>query len=422
MFLLGFIMKKYITLSLLTISALMTTSLSLAEDIELYVSEAVKDSANKSKVLIIFDNSGSMGTLHDVDEPYNLDEDTEPDYYPPDGSSHAYNDDATYFNKGTTDGSSSIPDSPSDGRRFLAAINSCESSKESLRMKGFYTGHIREYNIQGNSGTWDEIPDNNGLNIEVLDCEEDVINENPGNIDSLDDGYPADNLGTKKDPVYHTEDVDDALKDWSGPLVTLYTANYLRWYHSALKDEITETRLETAIRSITNVIETTDGIDFGLEVFNYNDGNGSSDNNGGRIVFGINEMTVTNKANLISIIDNELSASTWTPLCESAYEASQYFAGKGVEYGDDAKSATKPKADATIVNSGNYITPFDECTDKAYVILITDGEPTYDTAADTKITALTSKEPNGVDDDGNQVFKNITFTGSHEEFDNSSYS
>lgn len=411
-------MKKLITASLLGISVLVTTFLSLAEDIELYISDAVKSSSKKSKVLIIFDNSGSMGTLHDVKEPFSKDK-----TYPSEGSSHAYNDDATYFNKGGADGFSAIPDSPSDGRRFLGAINSCESSKASLEEKGFYTGHIREYNIKGNSGTWDEIPDNNGLNIEVLDCEDDVKTaDNPGNqtnIASLPLGYPADNLGTKADPVYHTTDINKSKINWSGPLVTLYTAKYLRWYHSSVVGDIEESRFETAIRSITNVIETTDGIEFGLEIFN---DNYNGNNNGGRVVYGIKEMTTSNEASLISMIDNDLTAYTWTPLCESTYEAQQYFAGKGVWYGDDAKDSARPRADSTIVNGSNkYITPFDACTDKAYVILITDGEPTYDTSANDQITALTSKELNGVDGDGDSVFKNVTFTGTHEDFNNASY-
>lgn len=423
----GFIMKKFITLSLLTISALVTTSLSLAEDIELYVSDAVKQSAKKSKVLIIFDNSNSMNTPHTVDKPYNLDEDTPPDYYPPDGSSHAYNDEAVYFNKGSSDGHSDIPASPSDGRRFNVLVNGCKSSEKSLEEKGFYTGHIREYNLKGNSGSWDEIRDNNGFNtIKVIDCQEDVPSAgNTGsdqNAEGHSDGYPADDLSTKQVPVYYTPDASKSDVDWSGPLVTLYTANYLRWYHSVLKDEISETRLETAIRSITDVIETTGGIEFGLEIFNNNYGNDDTSNNGGRVVFGINEMTSTNEASLINLIDNEITAFTWTPLCESTYEAQQYFAGKAVEYGNDAKASARPIAEPTIINISNeYKAPFDECTDKAYIILITDGVPSWDTAADSKIEGLTSKEPNGVDADGNQVFEDVTFTGAHENFDNTAF-
>ncbi|OUR62611.1 hypothetical protein A9Q74_04050 [Colwellia sp. 39_35_sub15_T18] len=410
--------------SLLALSLISISGITLSEDIELYISDAVKESAKKAKVLIIFDNSGSMGTLHDVKKPYLEEGQTVPDYVPPEGASHAYNDEATYFSKGTNDGISAIPDSPSDGRRFLAAINSCESSKEALRTKGTYTGRIREYTIRGNSGTWEEIPDNNGLNIEVLDCEEDVItDDSPGsleNIDSLLPGYPADNLGTRADPVYHTTDTNELNVTWSGDLVTLYTANYLRWYHSALIGDIEESRFDTAIRSITDVIETTDGIEFGLEIFNYNKHNDSV-NNGGRVVYGIKEMTDINEANLISMIDNDLSAFTWTPLCEATYEAQQYFAGKAVEYGDDAKSNSRPIADANVISDGKYITPFNECTDKAYIILITDGEPTYDTQADSKVKLLTSKEPDGVDADGDPIFKDITFLGNHVDFDNSSY-
>lgn len=414
-------MKKFLATSFLALLSLTTVTLSFAEDIELYVSDAVKASAKKSKVLIIFDNSGSMGTLHDVDAPYQ-EGDEVPVYYPPESASHAYNDDATYFNKGSSDGFSSIPDSPSDGRRFNTLVNSCESSKEALRTKGFYTGHIREYNLKGNSGTWDEIRDNNGFNtIKVIDCQEDVINEKPENIASLDPGYPADNLGTKQAPIYHTTLPGDSDVIWSGSLVTLYTANYLRWYHTAVKDEITETRLETAVRSITNVIDTTGGIEFGLEIFNNNNGDSASNNNGGRVVSGIKEMTPTNKTSLISMIEDDLTAFTWTPLCESTYEAQQYFAGKTVEYGDDALASSNPKADSTIVNSSKYITPFNECTDKAYIILITDGVPSFDSGADSKIEGLTSKVQNGLDSDGNPVLADVTFTGSHEKFDNSSF-
>lgn len=426
-------MKKLITASLLALSAVAATSLSFAEDIELYVSDVVKDSAKKTKVLIIFDNSGSMGTLHEVPEGYaaegSLDEDNNPITYPPEGPSHAYNDEAIYFNKGGSDGTSTIPDSPSDGRRFLATINGCQSSIKALKTYGFFTGHIREYNIKGNSGTWDEIPDNNGLNIEVLDCEEDIPDiKADGTFDTttgsdvnagLPLGYPADGLGTRENPVYHSDIVNKVKANWTGPLVTLYTARYLRWFHGQSVDNVIKSRLETAQDSITSVLNSTPGIEFGLEVFNYNDGDASTDPNGGRVVLGINEMTSTHKASLIDIINNQLSADTETPLCESVYEASQYFAGKVVDFGDDDENqgglyhANRPAPDTSIIDGDNkYITPLDECVDKAYIILITDGQPTFDNAANNKITALTSQDSNGVA---------ITFLGTHNDFDNSTY-
>ncbi len=411
-------MKKVLLFSLLTAMSSFTYS----EDIELYISDAVKQSAKKAKVLIIFDNSGSMTTTHTTQEKFDPSKE-----YAPEGSSHAYSDDAIYFNKGGADGTSTIPDSPSDARRFLGAINGCETAKEILATNGLYTGHIREYTMKGNTGSWEEIPDNNGLNIEVLDCEDDVRTFNDDgsvantgsvlNADGLDDGYPVNFLGTKKDPKYHSLDVDDLNVNWTGSYVTLYTAKYLRWFHGQSVADVVESRMDTAINSINSVIISTPSIDFGLEVFNYNNKHLTEGANGGRIVSGIKVMTADNKAALLDLINNQLSPNTWTPLCESLYEASQYFAGEPVYFGDDDETipsvytANEPPQDTSVIDaSNNYITPFDECSDKAHVILITDGKPTFDHKADNQIKAMKSMEET-TDADGNTVLEEVSFSG-----------
>ena len=384
-----FNMNRFLLMSLLALTA---GKLS-AEDTELYISDVVRQAALKSQVLIIFDNSGSMNTEHSVKSSYVNDPDNP---YPAVGGLNALQERFIYFTKGGVDNVGlPVPDSPSEARRFLDEINSCETARQILATKGFYTGHVREYRMKGNTGTWEEIPDNNGANIEILDCEDDVLNSDDTNIASLPKGFPINFEGDKKNPVYHTTDINKSNVSWTGELVTLYTDNYLRWHQSETIANTLETRLETAKRSITSVIETTPSIEFGLQIFNYNDDDEPSGPNGGRIVAGIREMTATNKANLIDIIDNQITAATWTPLCESLYEASQYFGGKAVTFGDKDESQgkdytkNKPPRDTTIEVSGpTYEAPFSECSDKAYVILITDGEPTFDHAADSKITAL----------------------------------
>jgi type IV pilus assembly protein PilY1 len=444
-------MKKIITASLLALSAVVTTPLSLAEDIELYISDVIREAGKSTKVLIIFDNSGSMGTTHDVTAPYDAATD-----YEPEGSSHAYLDAATYFKVGGADGTSTIPDSPSDARRFLGTINSCETSKALLEEYGFYTGHIREYSYKGNSGSWTEVPSNNGLNIEVIDCEDDayvidsadnVVNEGSiVNATGLDSGYPVNGLGTKQNPIYHANPDPKVTTnvDWSaGSYVTLYTANYLRWYHSTNKAEINESRMKTAQDSITAVINTTPSIDFGLEIFNYNKGDGSTDGNGGRIAIGIRKMTATNKATLLDVINDELTSETWTPLCESLYEANQYFSGGNVEFGDEdidvgngqgSYSKNTPPRDTAIETGGNYISPFSNCTSSiSHVIIITDGEPTNDAGANSKILALETTIEKTVydadsgqyfpvfDEDGNPVMEEVAFTDESELFNNDPY-
>lgn len=442
-------MKKLIVLSLLAISAIATTPLSLAEDIELYISDVVREAGKSTKVLIIFDNSGSMATIDEVNAPYLKDGQTVPDHYEPEDSSHAYNDTATYFNVGGADGSSMIPDSPSDARRFLAAINSCETSIDLLAKYGYYTGRIREYTYQGQTGSWEEVPSNNGLNIEVIDCEDDayiedsadiVINEGTVvNATGIAAGYPVDEQGTKKNPIYHSVNKVSTNVDWSsGRYVTLYTANYLRWYHTTTKEKIFQARMKTAQDSMTSVINTTPSIDFGLEVFNYDKGDSSSDGNGGRIAIGIRKMTATNRAFLLDVINEQLTSETWTPLCESLYEANQYFSGSVVDFGDDDIDVgigpdkylkNTPPRDTVIEAGGSYISPFSDCVSSvSHVILITDGEPTNDYGADSRILALKSKVQKTDSDhypefdaDGNPVMIDVAFTDETTDFNHDPY-
>lgn len=444
-----FIMKKLIASSLLAISAVATTPLSLAEDIELYISEVVREAGKSTKVLIIFDNSGSMGTVDEVNAPYLRDGDDLPVHYDPESDSHAYSDDATYFNVGGADSASTIPDSPSDARRFSADINSCETSKALLAKYGHYTGRIREYTYQGQTGSWNEVPSNNGLNIEVIDCEDDayiedsannVVNEGTTvNAAGVAVGYPVNEQGSKNSPVYHSADKVSTNVDWSsGRYVTLYTANYLRWYHTTTKEKINQSRMKSAQNSMTSVINTTPSVDFGLEIFNYDKGDSSSDGNGGRIAIGIRKMTAANKATLLDVINEQLTSETFTPLCESLYEANQYFSGDVVDFGDDDIDVgsgsdryikNTPPRDTTIEASGSYISPFNACSNSvSHVILITDGEPTNDYGADSKILALKSKIQKTDSDnkleydvDGNPVMIDVAFTDITTDFNNAPY-
>lgn len=393
-------MKKILTICLL----LFISAASFSEDIELYVSEAVKLAGKKTQVLIIFDNSGSMGTELSVNEDY------DPTVtYPALGSDNSLDERFVYFTKGGADGVGlPVPDKNNESRRFLDEINSCETARNILAETGFYTGHIREYSIKGNTGSWNEIPDNNGANIEIIDCEDDVLAADPTNIDSLPAGYPINYAGNKKNPVYHTTDIVASNVEWSGELVTLYTDNYLRWHHGEDIAQTLKSRMDIAKDSITKVVKAAPSIDFGLQIFNYDDGDAATDPNGGRVVFGIQDMTDTSETVFLDIVNNQLSAQTWTPLCETLFEAQQYFSGKNVIFGDDDESQgnsytkNKPPRDTSIESGGKYLTPFNSCSSKAFVILITDGAPTYDNGADSKITALSTVE------DG----KTINFSGS----------
>lgn len=371
---------------------------SIAEDIELYVGTTAQRVGNKAQVLIIFDNSNSMTTPEEVVASY------DPNIiYPAVGGLNSLSERFVYFTKGTGIDNTNIPvpDSPSESRRFLDSINSCQTARERLATNGYYTGHIREYSFSGNSGSWQEIPDNNGANIEIIDCWDDIQLARPENAGilkdgtPLPDGYPIDGEGSKRNPVYFTPNINQTNTALgTGEVVTLYTDNYLRWYRNETLATVSRTRLEIAQETVTSLIESAPSIDFGLQIFNLDfPFEGSRD--GGRVVFGIQDSNDVARNKLKNIINNQIRAETNTPLCESLYEAMRYFGGKSVYFGDDDSNfsfwykGNNPPRDTTIISSSStYISPYTGCNNEVYVILITDGVPSLDNSADNLISAL----------------------------------
>jgi type IV pilus assembly protein PilY1 len=387
---------------LLLVSLLLLSNISIAEDIELYVGNSTQNSGGKPKVLIIFDNSGSMNTTEEIKDPYDPVK-----TYPATGGFNSLSSDFVYFTKGVgVDNTTPVPDSPSEQRRFLSAVNSCDTAKQKLASVGFYTGYIREYAFQGNSGSWQEIPDNNGANIEVIDCLDDIILENNlnagvegqgGNITPLPNGYPVDGEGTKKNPDYYTASASSSNTNiGAGEVVTLYADNYLRWSQASDADigTVNESRLKIAKNTITNLIESAPGVDFGLQIFNHNH-YGENVRDGGRVVFGIQDMDLAARQRLVDIIQDDVDGETNTPLCETLYEARRYFGGISVDFGDNDSNRgsyytgnTPPRDESIETPEGTYITPYTGCTSDVYVIMVTDGAPTKDQAADSYISNL----------------------------------
>ncbi len=399
-------MKKLLIITLTILLTVFTSGYSYSEDIDLYIGDVAQRTGNRPQVLIIFDNSGSMNTWEIVKQPY------DPNIvYPSVGGFGKLSSQYIYFTKGAGINNSSLtPDDPAEQHKFLDAINSCASARERLNTVGFYTGHIREYTFQGNSGSWQEIPGNSGTNIALVDCEDDVsqVPANPevntGLMNSNGaavsyptstpvNGYPIDGIGDQANPIYYTSTVGNSNVVWTGEVVTLYTDNYLRWSQSTNIPFVYMTRLDIAKATVTDLIESAPSVDFGLQVFNLDyphDGH----RDGGRIVSGIQKMTPTARQNLTHVIDHDIDAETNTPLCETLYEARRYFGGLSVDLGNNDSNysywyvGNTPPRDTSIENSGSYVSPYSSCSNEVYVILITDGQPTQDNAVDNYVKSL----------------------------------
>lgn len=378
------------------------------EDIEVYVGSQSYRQGSNAKVMIIFDNSGSMRNLEEVKKPYNATTTYSTKGY------EEFSSSAIYFNRGDNvdDGSGLVPTSHSNSRRFNMDILGCATAWEKLRTVGYYTGYLREYQIKGTSGSWEPLPAEMGLNTNnPVDCFDDIVNKKTGNgtysskyIQIPNDRYPINGTGNAKNDlenVAYTTDWALANSQSSalqgGQPVTLFTANYINYYHATESEVGTEskTRLEVAKETINELLTATPGVDFGMMLFNLN-APSEGNRDGGRIVSGIKKMTDANRAALLSTLQ-EIDAETNTPLCESLMETKRYYAGENVDYGkkdSDAKTynyiGNTPPRDTSIESGTKYITPYDKCSDVIYTILITDGEPTVDNHADGVIAALNS--------------------------------
>ena len=373
-----------------------------ADDTDLYVSTGSDSSQNRPQVLIIFDTSGSMRTEEAVAiEPF----DPSVDYTGNGG-------DRIFYVRGNV----AIDDYPdpqnlSEWRYFKANDNACAQSLiphpadatfSLLDYEGRFTSNLRFFkrSDKPQNNQWKKLPEQQNkvwaMRNSVIDCKADLEAANPNNAPMASranyqqSGFPR---NRERDAPYNaiSTGADQSALEAAAEVAlnsrifgqndsaTLLTENYLTYLHH-FRTETQRQRIEIARDTIISLINATPGVDFGLEVFNFN-GSEGNDDHGGRIIAGVREMSAANRATLVTTI-NGLTATTWTPLCESLFEAYRYFSGGRVLGGFNGGSLAPP-ADTSIMNSNRYQSPMRSCQKQAYIILITDGEPFYDNDYDS---------------------------------------
>ncbi len=170
----------------------------------------------------------------------------------------------------------------------------------------------------------------------------------------------------------------------------LYLGNWINYdenYNTGLR-----TRTEVAKEVITQVINDTNDVRFGLMRFN----NNSGDDQGGYIV----EDIGADKTTLINAV-NSLPASGYTPLAETLAEAGLYFAGK-TSWFNGSSGSYDYNCDTSGSGCKQYTSPMQYRCQKNYIILMTDGESTQD--QDSKLTSGTYINGDNIgdyDNDGN---------------------
>lgn len=389
-----------------------------ADDTDLYVSTGHDSNQNRPQVLIIFDNSGSMATEEAVAvEPF----DPSVDYTPNGGNK-------IFYVRGTV-AIDDYPDpqDPSEWRYFYANNNACAQSLiphptnttfSLLDYEGRFTSNLRFFkrsNRQRNN-QWNKLPEQKrnvwAMRDSVIDCKADLEAADPNNAPMASrgnyqqSGFPQ---NQEKDAPFYaiSASADQSALEAAAQAAlnsrvfgqndsaTLLTENYLTYLHH-FRNETRRQRIDIARDTIISLINATPGVDFGLQVFNFN-GSRGNDDHGGRIIAGVREMSAANRATLVTTV-NGLAATTWTPLCESLFEAYRYFADGPVLGGFNGGFLT-PTADSSIIDNNRYQSPMRSCQKQSYIIVITDGEPTYDNDYDALLRSELALESSDRFDD-----------------------
>lgn len=178
--------------------------------------------------------------------------------------------------------------------------------------------------------------------------------------------------------LYSTD--PNAEIDWGKyPFVTVFTGNYLNYKANPPADVI-RTREDLQTRVVSDAIKRTPDIFAGLSRLY---------NKGGAIIRGARDNSVrANQQNLLRRLNNTNYAGV-TPLAGSLLELLHYFHGK-----DMYQSRARSRTDSNILRGNRYISPITSSCQKNYVIMVTDGRPYRDSAANRSFKASNSKYPN----------------------------
>ncbi len=340
-----------------------------ADDTEIYTGGSQIPSEVNPNLVFIIDTSGSMSSNVTV-------------------SAGSYDPSETY--SGSCSSSriywSTSGNAPSCGTSnyFLASSNKCDAASTSLNSggSGLYVTRAARYKEgrrrgrRGSEDTWDGLSSRD--HDDPIECQDDFGDH--GETAASANVYPAD----ENDGGPWTSNVNNAI-NWNrtGTTYTLYSANYLNWRNSP-GTTTTKTRLEIVQEVFSDLMDSISNINISVMRF---DNKSQSYNKGGYFIMPMQELTDANRDDYRNAV-NALTPNGYTPLAESMYESYLFYKGAAVKFGDDTDPGTNVAGVLDPDNTSNYESPIEYQCQKNFVILLTDGEPTYDTNADSDIQGL----------------------------------
>ncbi|MGR6873379.1 pilus assembly protein [Pseudomonas sp. HK3] len=167
-----------------------------------------------------------------------------------------------------------------------------------------------------------------------------------------------------------------------------YSGNYMNW-RSDSTNVAESTRLKVVVDVVQQLTESLTNINLGLMRFD-------SNSDGGMVDVPISNITTSGP--LIRTIVGNYNDGGGTPLEETFYEAVRYYQGKDWVYGNNS---SPNKSISTSRNGNTYTSPITATCQKNHIILLTDGDPSNDTDANSRIKTLVNNMilPDGLSDE-----------------------
>ncbi|MEO7385539.1 MAG: vWA domain-containing protein, partial [Gammaproteobacteria bacterium] len=333
----------------LALLLLVTTMLAVAaraDDSELFLSDRDANTT-RANILFMIDTSGSMETLVATQAPFVSTQ----------TFSGCYDSGALYF---STNGSTPACDNPNV---LSKAVNRCAASSQQLQSVGYYSDFLLTWDAT--QERWDGVtPDRPASDLE---CQSDRGTEGNG---PGSETYAANG---PEGPWAATADNEPA---WTTQY-TAYDGNWLNWRSNP--PSIEKSRINIVKEAVTALTAGLRGVNVGVMRFNGDEG--------GSVVAPLEDIAASRDS--VTSIVNGLTTGGQTPLSETMFEAAQLFLGRNVDYGDQGSELSVAGSRiGNTLSSSVYRTPITEACGKNFIILLTDGEPSADSSADSKITAL----------------------------------
>ncbi|HZF14396.1 MAG TPA: PilC/PilY family type IV pilus protein [Steroidobacteraceae bacterium] len=362
---------------------------SYADDTEIFGAGINQAAGLKPNILFIVDTSGSMDTdVITIDKPFD----------PSATYTGVCDNSYTYWRRDTGD-----PPDCATTQKFPNTLNKCKAARDAFGVSGQYiaqkaamfTPTITSIDRRGRVtvttvNKWMNFAA--GVYNQPVECQTDAGIE--GNND--DAGGTARKYVRNRDPAGNiftlwsstaSDQISYAGADNADRTYVMYSGKYLNWYYDPTNRTV-KSRLQIVKDVTTTLVNSVDNVNLGLMRYDNHGGNGETAAEGGMVAKEMQDITAPGARQAMIDTVNSYQPDGFTPLSETLYEAGQYFAGRTVDFGLNSQPIVSVAASRKAADQSMYQTPIKYQCQKDYIVYLTDGEPTQDNNADTKITSL----------------------------------